>query len=50
MLTFSVILEHWQTHQPMFATIEDCRDMADLIDHCRVEFSDYDIQQIREVK
>ena len=37
------------TQQPTFVTVEDCKDISELIDHLRVEFPDHDVQQIKEV-
>ena len=48
-MNFKVILEHWQTHQPMFVTVEDCKDMDDLINHIHAEFPSHTIDQIKEV-
>ena len=48
-MTFKVILEHFMTHKLTFATIEDCKDMSECIDHVHAEFPDHNIEQIKEV-
>lgn len=45
-MTFRCTLEHWQTHQWCFITVEDCKDMDDLVDHVHREFPDYTINTI----
>lgn len=46
MLTFNLILEHWQTQQLKFVTVEDCIDMDDCINHIRETDPAFDIIQI----
>ena len=48
-MTFRIILEHFMTGALTFTTVADCSDISDCIDYCRVEFPEYDIQQIKEV-
>lgn len=45
-MTFSLILEHWQTQQLKFVTVEDCLDMDDCINHIRETDPAFDIIQI----
>lgn len=48
-MTFKVILfDHW-TNKPVFATIEDCVDVEDLVNHIHKEFPTLTIDQITEV-
>ena len=47
MMTFDVILE--RDNKLTFATVEDCKDMDDLIDHIHAEFPSHTIEQIKEV-
>lgn len=48
-MTFNVILEHFMTQQITFVTVEDCKDMSDLIDHVHAEFPDHNIEKITKV-
>lgn len=48
-MTFNVILEDNWTNKLTFATVEDCKDMDDLIDHIHAEFPSHTIEQIKEV-
>ena len=50
MMTFKVILEDQWTNKLVFATIEDCVDVEDCINHIHVEFPTHTIDQITEVK
>lgn len=45
-MTFSLILEHWQTRKLMFITLEDCVDMDDAINHVHNNQPDFEIMQI----
>jgi hypothetical protein len=49
MLTFSLILEHWQTHKLKFVTIEECIDLDDCINHIKQHEPDFDIIQVKPV-
>lgn len=49
MLTFNLILEHWQTHQIKFVTIEECVDLDDCIDCVKQSNPDFDIIQVKPV-
>ena len=49
-MTFDVILEHFMAHTITFATIDDCEDISDCIDHIHEEFPGWNIEQIKEVK
>ena len=49
-MTFDVILEDNWTNKLTFATVEDCVDMDDLINHIHSEFPSHTIDQIKEVK
>ena len=49
-MTFNVILEHFMTGTITFATVSDCKDMEDCINHINEEFSMFNIEQIKEVK
>jgi len=46
MLTFNLILEHWQTQKLKFVTIEECIDLDDCILHVKQNDPDFDIIQI----
>lgn len=46
MLTFNLILEHWQTQKLKFVTIEECIDLDDCISHVKRTDPDFDIIQI----
>ena len=48
-MTFDVILEDNWTNKLTFATVEDCKDMDDLIDHIHAEFPSHTIETIKEV-
>ncbi len=48
-MTFNVILEHFMTKTLTFATVSDCKDMDECIDHIHKEFNFFDIIQIKEV-
>jgi len=50
MMTFNVILENNWTNKLAFVTVEECKDMDDLIDHIHTEFPSHTIEQIKEVK
>jgi hypothetical protein len=50
MLTFDLILEHWQTHKIMFLTVEECIDMDDCINHVTQNQPGFDIIQIKPVQ
>jgi hypothetical protein len=47
MLTFDLILEHWQTGQIMFVTVEECVDLDDCINHITKSKPDFDIIQVK---
>ena len=47
MLTFDLILEHWQTRQLKFVTIEECVDLDDCLDHIRQNEPDFEVMQVR---
>jgi len=47
-MTFNVILEDTR-QQPVFITVEDCKDMDDLISHVQAEFTGHTIEQITPV-
>ena len=47
MLTFDLILEHWQTRQLMFVTVEECVDLDDCLDHIHQTEPDFEIMQVR---
>lgn len=49
MLTFDLILEHWQTHQVKFVTIAECVDLDDCINHINQTDPDFDIIQVKAV-
>jgi len=49
MMNFKVILEDNSTNKLTFATVEDCIDMDDLINHIHAEFPSQTIEQITEV-
>ena len=50
MATFKVTLEKFlEEGKFAFATVEDCYDEAELFDHCRREFPEYDIIQFQEI-
>ena len=50
MATFKVTLEKFlEEGKFAFATVEDCQDAGELIDHCRREFPDYDVIQFEEI-
>ena len=48
-MTFDVILEDNWTNKLTFATVEDCKDMDDLINHIHAEFPSHTIEQIKQV-
>lgn len=48
-MTFDVILEDNWTNKLTFATVEECKDMNDLINHVHAEFPSHTIEQIKEV-
>ena len=50
MTTFNVILEHDVTRKLTFATIEECKDLEDCVNHIHNEFPLHNIEQITEVK
>ncbi len=45
-MTFSVILEEWDTNKLTFVTIEECIDMDDCINHIHKHFPSHTIEQI----
>ena len=45
-MTFKVILGDKRTNKLTFATVEDCKDMDDLINHIHAEFPSHTIEQI----
>ena len=47
-MTFNVILEDTR-QQPVFITVEDCKDIDDLISHVHAEFTGHTIEQITPV-
>jgi hypothetical protein len=49
MLTFDLILEHWQTGQIRFVTVEECVDLDDCIDCVKQSNPDFDIIQVKPV-
>jgi len=49
MLTFDLILEHWQTHQVKFVTVRECSDLDDCINHINQTDPDFDIIQVKAV-
>ena len=49
LLTFKVILEHWNTRQIVFATIDCCEDMDDCITHVHSVFPEHEIEKITKV-
>ena len=49
MKTFKVILEDQWTNKLVFATIEDCVDLEDCVNHIHSEFPSHTIDQITEV-
>ena len=49
-MTFDVILEHFITGTLTFATVINCKDMDECIDHIHKEFSMFNIEQIKEVE
>ena len=48
-MTFKVILEDQWTNKLVFATIEDCVDLEDCVNHIHSEFPSHTIDQITEV-
>ena len=48
-MTFKVILEDQWTNKLVFATIEDCIDLEDCVNHIHSEFPSHTIDQITEV-
>lgn len=48
-MTFEVILEDNWTNKLTCATVSDCKDMDELIDHIHAEFPSHTIEQIKEV-
>lgn len=47
MQTFDLILEHWDTRQLMFITVEDCQDLDECLDHVRDNHEGFEVTQIR---
>lgn len=47
MLTFDLILEHWQTRQLKFVTVEECVDLDDCLDHIHQNEPDFEVMQVR---
>lgn len=47
MLTFDLILEHWQTHKLKFVTVAECIDFDDCVSHITRTEPDFDIIQIK---
>jgi hypothetical protein len=47
MLTFDLILEHWQTGQVKFVTIAECVDLDDCINRIHQTDPDFDIIQVK---
>jgi len=50
MMTFKVILEDQWTNKLVFATIEDCVDLEDCVNHIHSEFPSHTIDQITSVR
>ncbi len=48
MLTFDVILEDQWTNKLTFATIEECVDIDDLVNHIHEHFPSHTIEQIKQ--
>lgn len=48
-MTFKVILQDQWTDKFTFVTVEDCKDMDELINHVHDEFPTHTIEQIKEV-
>jgi len=49
-MNFSVILEDNWTNKLTFVTVEECKDMDDLINHIHVEFPSHTIHTIGQIK
>lgn len=47
MLTFNLILQHWQTDQIKFVDVEGCIDLDDCINHVHQTHPDFDIIQVQ---
>lgn len=47
MFTFNLILQHWQTDQIKFVTVEECIDLDDCINHVHQTDPDFDIIQVQ---
>ena len=50
MNSYSVIMEHWQTHKIMFLKVTDCKDMDECIEHVKREHPDYNLERISPIK
>ena len=50
MKSYSVIMEHWQTHKVMFLKVADCKDMDECIEHVKREHPDYNLERIAPIK
>ena len=48
-MKFDVILQDQWTDKFTFVTVEDCRDMDDLIDHIHNKFPSHTIDQIKKI-
>ncbi len=48
-MNFKIILENNSTNKLTFATVEDCVDMDDLINHIHAEFPNHTIDQITQI-
>ena len=50
MKSYSVIMEHWQTHKFILIKVEGCKDMDDCIDYVKREHPDYTLERIAPIK
>ena len=48
-MDFKIILENDSTNKLTFATVKDCIDMDDLINHIQSEFPAHTIEQITPI-
>ena len=49
-MNFKIILENNSTNKLTFATVEECVDLDDLINHIHAEFPNNTVESITEVK